>query len=144
MELEYGTKQKCVWKSAAAAGARLPAADVLWDPLVIWNIHRLRQAALAVEGDSVPSDAPLPFEYKAGYTFGPFTSKREIEAELGSRSGRVGARCAAPAGTATASDTGIGSAVPGPAQQLLSPGSADFAVLREAAIVRPGLQQQPG
>lgn len=50
MELEYGTKRKCVWKAAAAAGVRLPAADVLWDPLVIWNIHRLRQAALAVEG----------------------------------------------------------------------------------------------
>ena len=161
MERESDMKRKRVWKAAAVAAACLLAAAVFGNPLVIWNNHRLRQAVLAVEGDSVSFNELVPFKWDAVYTFDPYTSKRDIEAELGFRSGSIRETvsegmvqlifvrgrsgvcsvCGYSGSLGYRIDFATGL---GPAQKLLFSDDAAFAVSREDAIVQLSLQQRPG
>lgn len=56
------------------------------NPRVFINNHKLGAAIKEIQSDSVKINEVIPFKWDAVYTFGPYTSKEDIESVIGFRS----------------------------------------------------------
>lgn len=62
---------------------------LIGNPVVWMNNRRLGRAVRAVTAGTVTLNEVVPFSWDAVYTFGPYTSKQEIETAVGFKSAAI-------------------------------------------------------
>ena len=63
---------------------------VFGNPLVVWHNHQLKTALQNLPEGTVTLEEAVPFQWDALYSFGPYTSRDEIERVIHSKSASIG------------------------------------------------------